>query len=175
MQKIDESLAADVLLAEKDAEFSAGKYQGIGGAFFADFREICPMIDSPFPEHAVLFQKCISVENAVIAPEQHQIGTGKAKEEKQNTAEKSVPVGHAVSPDDHAENPGGCKNDKPDDTCNSKRFGDSHAVLAGILLAFFFHTAVCPPVDMTGKEFGQQGRNCMEKYRNHHASPSFSR
>ena len=80
--------------------------------------------------------KCIRIKDAVIASEQYAENTEKANQQKQNTASERIPIRHAVSPDNDAENAKRRKTDKPDAADNAESFRNSHAFPIRIFFVF---------------------------------------
>ncbi|WP_423816919.1 hypothetical protein, partial [Ruminococcus callidus] len=158
-QKIDKLITANILLAGNNAEFSAGKSQCVDSTFLLNRNQFCPAVDLLFPESTVLFHKCICVKDAVITSEQHAENTRKAAEQKQDTASERIPIRHAVSPNNNAENAKRRKTDKPDASGNTESFRNSHAFPIRIFFVFSVDIFVCPFV----KQLRQQCRNGVGK------------
>ena len=135
-KKIDKLITSNKLLAGNNAEFSAWKSQCVDSTFLLNRNKFYPAVDPLFPENAVLFHKCIRIKDAVIVSEQYAENTEKANQQKQNTASERIPIRHAVSPDNDAENAKRRKTDKPDAADNAESFRNSHAFPIRIFFVF---------------------------------------
>lgn len=130
---------------------------------FVEPKSVLPSGRPAFFRKYCAFHKCICVKDAVITSEQHAENTRKAAEQKQDTASERIPIRHAVSPDNNAENAKCRKTDKPDASGNTESFRNSHAFPIRIFFVFSVDIFVCPFV----KQLRQQCRNGVGKQRDH--------
>lgn len=102
MQKINEAICTNIFFGVINPDVSGREDQRIYLSSFTNFSEICPCKNSLFPECAVLFQKAVCIENSVVSPHQNEIDAKQAEEQKQNAADKGIPVCPVICPDRQA-------------------------------------------------------------------------
>lgn len=149
MQKINKGIRTNMFFGVINLNVSGREHQRIYLPLFVDFSEICPCIDSLFPECAVLFQKAVCIENSIVSPHQNEINAKQAEEQKQNTAGKGIPVCPVICPDRQAQNAESQKHCEKYCASDAKGFRNHHAFLIFMCLLFFGNPAVVsfvPPV-----------------------------